>query len=71
LSYDAPAATFPVARPYALKAIELDPSLSQAHASLAYIKFYFDWDWVGAGEEFRRAIELNPNDPVAHQWHAV
>jgi serine/threonine-protein kinase len=71
LGWDAPAATFPLARPYALKAIELDPSLSQAHASLAYIKFYFDWDWAGAGEEFRRAIELNPNDPVAHQWHAV
>jgi DNA-binding winged helix-turn-helix (wHTH) protein/TolB-like protein/Flp pilus assembly protein TadD len=71
LGNDPPAATFPVARPYALKAIELDPSLSQAHASLAYIRFYFDWDWVGAGEEFRRAIELNPNDPVAHQWHAV
>jgi DNA-binding winged helix-turn-helix (wHTH) protein/TolB-like protein/Tfp pilus assembly protein PilF len=71
LSYDAPAATFPVARPYALKAIELDPSLSQAHASLAYIRFYFDWDWAGASEAFRRAIELNPNDPVAHQWHAV
>ena len=71
LGNDPPAATFPVARPYALKAIELDPSLSQAHASLAYIKFYFDWDWAGAGEEFRRAIELNPNDPVARQWHAV
>jgi DNA-binding winged helix-turn-helix (wHTH) protein/TolB-like protein len=71
LGNDPPAATFPVARPYALKAIELDPSLSQAHASLAYIKFYFDWDWAGAGEEFRRAIELNPNEPVAHQWHAV
>jgi DNA-binding winged helix-turn-helix (wHTH) protein/TolB-like protein len=71
LSYDAPAATFPVARPYAMKAIELDPSLSQAHASLAYIRFYFDWDWAGASEAFRRAIELNPNDPVAHQWHAV
>lgn len=71
LSHDSPAATFPVARPYALKAIELDPSLSQAHASLAYIRFYFDWDWAGASEAFRRAIELNPNDPIAHQWHAV
>jgi DNA-binding winged helix-turn-helix (wHTH) protein/TolB-like protein len=71
LSHDAPAATFPVARPYALKAIELDPSLSQAHAALAYIRFYFDWDWAGASEAFRRAIELNPSDPVAHQWHAV
>ena len=71
LSHDAPAATFPVARPYAMKAIELDPSLSQAYASLAYIRFYFDWDWAGAGEAFRQAIELNPNDPVAYQWHAV
>ncbi len=71
LSYDAPAATFPVARPYAMKAIELDPSLSQAYTSLAYIRFYFDWDWAGASEAFRRAIELNPNDSVAHQWHAL
>ncbi len=71
LSQDAPAATFPVARPYALKAIELDPSLSQAYAALAYIRFYFDWDWNGASDAFRRAIELDPNDPVAHQWHAV
>jgi tetratricopeptide (TPR) repeat protein len=71
LGYDPPVATFPVARPHALKALELDPSLAQAHASLAYIKFYFDWDWAGARDEFRRAIELNPNDPIAHQWHAV
>lgn len=71
LSHDAPAATFAVARAHALKAIELDPSLSQAQASLAYIRFYFDWDWAGASEAFRRAIELNPNDPVARQWHAV
>ncbi len=71
LGYVAPAGTFPVARPYALKALELDPSLAQAHASLAYIKFYFDWDWEGARQEFTRAIELNPSDPVSHQWYAV
>jgi Tfp pilus assembly protein PilF len=53
------------------RAIELDPSLSQAYATLAYIRFYFDWDWAGAEEAFRRALELNPNDPIAHQWHAV
>jgi DNA-binding winged helix-turn-helix (wHTH) protein/tetratricopeptide (TPR) repeat protein len=71
LSHDAPAATFPVARPHALKAIELDPSLSQAYAALAYIRFYFDWDWAGASNAFRCALDLNPSDPVAHQWHAV
>ena len=71
LGYVAPVGSFPIARPYALKALELDPSLAQAHASLAYIKFYFDWDWVGARQEFMRAIELNPNDPVSHQWYAV
>ena len=71
LGYVAPAATFPVARPYALKALELDPALAQADAALAYIRFYFDWDWQGAREEFTRAIELSPNDPVSHQWYAV
>ena len=71
LGFLTPVSTFPIARPYALKALELDPSLAQAHASLAYIKFYFDWDWEGARQEFARAIELNPNDPVSHQWYAV
>jgi tetratricopeptide (TPR) repeat protein len=71
LGHRSPIATFPVARPYALKALQLDPSLAQAHAALAYIKFYFDWDWAGSEQEFRRALELNPQDPVAHQWYAV
>lgn len=71
LGYVPPVNAFPVARPYALKALELDPSLAQAHASLAYIKFYFDWDWEGARSEFRRALELNRDDPVSHQWYAV
>ena len=71
LGYVAPVASFPVARPQALKALQLDPTLAQAHAALAYIKFYFDWDWAGAAEEFRQALDLSPNDPVAHQWYAV
>ncbi|MFT3791842.1 MAG: tetratricopeptide repeat protein [Rudaea sp.] len=71
LSAEPPSATFPVARSYALKAIELDPELSQAHASLAYVRFYFDWDWAGANDAFHRAIDLNPNEPVAHQWYAT
>lgn len=71
LGYVPPVKAFPVARPFALKALALDPSLAQAHASLAYIKFYFDWDWEGARSEFRRALELNAGDPVSHQWYAV
>ncbi len=71
LGHVPPVNAFPVARPYALKALELDPSLAPAHASLAYIKFYFDWDWAGAQSEFRRALELNVDDPVSHQWYAV
>ena len=71
LGYVTPVGSFPVARPHALKALELDPSLAQAHAALAYIKFYFDWDWAGAEQEFRRALVLGPDDPVAHQWFAV
>jgi len=57
---------FPRARAAALKALELDESSAQAHAALAAIKFYFDWDWTGAEKEFRRALELNPNLPEAH-----
>ena len=71
LGWMAPINTFPAARPHALRALELDPSLADAHASLGYIKLYFDWDWRGAGEEFQRAITLDPRNPVSHQWYAT
>lgn len=51
------------------KALELDPNLSDAHSSLARIKYSHDWDWLGAEDSFRRAIELNPNSN-AHQFYA-
>src|ERR1700752_959024 len=70
-SYISPTQAFPVAKNHALRAIELDPTLAEPHASLAYDKFYFDWDWAGAESEFRRAIELNPNYATAHQWYSV
>jgi len=47
---------FPLARAAATKALELDESLAQAHLALAAVKLYFDWDWVGAEREFRRAL---------------
>lgn len=51
------------------RALELDETLSEAHASLALIAMNVDWDWAEAEKEFRRAIELNPNYATAHQWY--
>jgi DNA-binding winged helix-turn-helix (wHTH) protein/Tfp pilus assembly protein PilF len=59
------------AKEFALKALELDDTLAEAHASLAHIKMKHEWDWPGAEKEFKRAIELNPNSVIAHQWYAV
>jgi TolB-like protein/DNA-binding winged helix-turn-helix (wHTH) protein/Tfp pilus assembly protein PilF len=53
-------------RAAALKAVELDDQLAEAHISLGNIKQYYDWDWVGAEQEFRRAIELDPGSLIAH-----
>ncbi len=53
------------------RALELDETLAEAHASLAFIKFRFDWDWPGAELEFRRALDLNPNLAQTRHWHAM
>lgn len=58
------------ARAAARKALELDDALAEAHTSLAYVSMYRDWDWQGAENEYRRAIELNPNYATAHQWYS-
>ena len=58
------------ARAAALKAIELDDRLAEAHTSLALIEETFDFDWEKAEKEFRRAIDLDPNYATAHQWYA-
>lgn len=62
-----PKEALPKAKEAALRAIELDEELSEAHASLGLIKVYYDHDWAGAEIEYLRAIELNPNYSVAHQ----
>ncbi|HEV8265029.1 MAG TPA: protein kinase [Gemmatimonadales bacterium] len=61
---------FARAKEYALKALQLDETLAEAHASLAWSLFIYDWDWAAAEREFRRAIELDPRYPTAHQWFA-
>jgi tetratricopeptide (TPR) repeat protein len=60
----------PKARAAALRALQLDPNLSEAHASLAWVKHRYEWDWVAAEEEFQRAITLNPGYATARQWYS-
>jgi TolB-like protein/DNA-binding winged helix-turn-helix (wHTH) protein/Flp pilus assembly protein TadD len=61
---------FPKAKEAAIKALELDPSLAEAHTSLAIVKFTYDADWSGAEEEFKQAIALNSNWATAHHWYS-
>jgi TolB-like protein/Tfp pilus assembly protein PilF len=60
----------PKARAAALKALQIDDSLAEAHASLALIAENYDYDWQTAEKEFRRAIQLDPSYATAHQWYA-
>ena len=57
------------AREAAAKALELDDSLGEAHNALAAVKENYEWDWPGAEQEYKRAIELNPGYGTAHQWY--
>lgn len=65
-----PSDAYPKAKAAALKALELDNSLSEAHTSLAFAQDVYDWDWASAEKEFKRAIELNPGYATAHHWYA-
>jgi serine/threonine-protein kinase len=58
------------AKEEALRALALDDTLAEAHASLAWVAFIHEWDWETADREYRRAIELDPRYPSARQWHA-
>jgi TolB-like protein/Tfp pilus assembly protein PilF len=62
-----PGEAFPKAKAAAIKALELDETLSEAHASLGLVKLYYDHDLHGADMNYRRAIEINPNASLAHQ----
>jgi serine/threonine protein kinase/tetratricopeptide (TPR) repeat protein len=69
-SYVAPKDSYPRGKAAAIRALELDEKLSEAHASLARNKIGFDWDWSGARTEFERALELNPNYAMARYWYS-
>lgn len=59
------------ARSAALKALEIDSDLAEAHTALAFILMHYDWKLDEAEREYRRALSLNPSYPTAHQWHAL
>jgi TolB-like protein/DNA-binding winged helix-turn-helix (wHTH) protein/Tfp pilus assembly protein PilF len=61
----------PKAKAAALRALQLNDSLADAHTSLAFVEMQYEWDWQGSEKEFKRALELNPNYATAHQWYAV
>lgn len=65
-----PQSVYPVARRAAMKALEIDDSLSEAHTSLAYVEFH-TWQWQSAEQSFERAVELNPNNDRAFRWYSV
>jgi DNA-binding winged helix-turn-helix (wHTH) protein/tetratricopeptide (TPR) repeat protein len=62
---------WPVAKAAAMKALQLDNTLAEAHASLGMVNFYYEWDWLNAEKEFQRAVALNPNYIVAHNWYGL
>ncbi|MBL8167852.1 MAG: protein kinase [Acidobacteria bacterium] len=64
-----PKAVLPRAKSAALRAIEIDEGLAEAHTSLAAVLCWYDWDWERSEREFKRALELNPSYMVAHHWY--
>jgi len=68
---DPPKESFPKGRDAALKSLELDNTLSEAHTQLATVKLFYDWDWPNAELEYKRAIELNPGDADAHYMYGL
>ena len=70
-TYLPPREALPKARAAAMKALELDDTLAEAHTSLAYTMMLYDWDWAGAETEFKRAIGLKPGYAAAHRWYGI
>ena len=58
------------AKEFALRALAIDETLAEAHTSLGWVLFIYEWDWDAAAREFQRALELNPRYATARQWHS-
>ena len=64
-----PKEAFMTAKDAAMRALQMDDSLAEAHAGMGFIHFYYDWDKSGASNEFQRALSENPHDAMAHSWY--
>jgi len=71
LIYQPPSETLPKAKAAAMKAVELDDTVAEAHTALADAVWFYDWDWPSAEREYKRAIELNPNSAISHRFYAL
>jgi eukaryotic-like serine/threonine-protein kinase len=65
---EAPREVMPKAKEAALKALELDNETAEAYIPLGIVQSLYEWDWAGAGERFRRAVEFNPGNAYAQHW---
>lgn len=67
---EAPSVAMPLAKQAALRAVELDDNLAEAHAALGWMMFWYDWDWAGAERELKRALQMDPRSFYARQFYA-
>ena len=70
-SHKSPREAYPQAQAAALKALEIDPELTEASTTLAFTKWAFEWNWPGAEKEFKAALRVDPKYATAHQWYAL
>jgi len=70
-NFAAPHEAMPKAKESTIKAMSLDNTVAEAHASLGHILMNYDWDWRRAENEFRRSLELKPDYATGHQWYAI
>ena len=69
--YLPPGEAFPKVKEAAHRALEIDATTAEAYTALAMAATYYDYDWVRADEGYRRALELNPNSAVTHDWYGI
>ena len=70
-SYNFPREVMPKAKDAAMRAIDIDETLGEAHNSLAFARRYYDWEWAAAEYEYKQAIKFNPNYETAHHWYGL